>query len=231
MPKPRPKRTKGDFAEKTVAEPNRRQEPTQAMVLPNQRKRVPPEDKDPELMAGVLDMASEPFMSLLQKGQELGLDPKILKRMIERVRSRYQPVLGEMQEYSTQNLLSMLNDRIGRAMGYLDDYAMADASAKDLSIVIGILLEKHQLLSNRPTHIISVEERMSLNALVPELVREAQRRGMTIDLNAEDVIVTDGPVERQTRPRSGGHNLLPQDIARMRNEEATGEADAKRRTD
>ena len=229
MTKPRPKREKGDPTEHPVDV--KRQEPTQAVVRPNPRKIDNRLKREPELMAGVLDMASEPFMSVMQKGQELGLDPKILKRMIERVRSRYQPVLEEMQEHSTQSILGLLNDRIGRALGYLDDYALADASAKDLAIIVGILLEKHQLLQNRPTHIISVEERMALNELVPEIVREAQRRGMTIDLNAEDVIVTDGPVERQTRPRSGSGGLLPQDIGRMRNEQATGEADAKRRPD
>ena len=145
---------------------------------------------EPEATAAVIDTLAEPFKRLKQLGEELGLDPLVVTRMIQRVKSRYQPVLGELQEIKTSDLTRLLDDRAHRALQYLDDSTLAASSAKDLAIVIGIMLEKRQLLRGEPTQILSTEERMSLRDLMPELVREAKRRGLVIDLSAEDAIVT-----------------------------------------
>ena len=62
-----------------------------------------------------------------------------------------------MREFKKERVLELLGDRIERALSYLDDFAMSGASAKDLAIISGILIEKHQLLNDRPTGIMSHE--------------------------------------------------------------------------
>ena len=65
-------------------------------------------------------------------------------------------------------------------MTYIDDYVMADANYRDLCMGLGILVEKRQLLKGEPTQIISVDERKTLNQLLPPLIVEAQRRNVAI---------------------------------------------------
>ena len=48
-------------------------------------------------------------------------------------------------------------------------------------IFSGILIEKKQLLAGLPTSILSIEDRRSINQMLPLLLKEANRRGITID--------------------------------------------------
>ena len=59
---------------------------------------------------------------------------------------------------------------------------MSQASLKDLSIALGILIEKRELLNNRPTQIIDFTSRLQVQQLLPRMVQEAKRRGIEIDV-------------------------------------------------
>ena len=85
---------------------------------------------------------------------------------------------GSMEE---RLCLELLDTNIEKALLYLDDFVLAGASAKDLAIVTGILLDKRQVLKGEPTQRISIEERGKLEDLIPMLISEAKRRGMAID--------------------------------------------------
>ena len=62
----------------------------------------------------------------------------------------------------------------------LEAIRISQASAKDLGYIINILIEKHQLLNNRPTQIVDANTHQQLSALVPALVEEARRRGIPL---------------------------------------------------
>ena len=156
--------------------------------------------KEKELVT-VLDLTSDPFATLISAAQDAGLDPAVMARMLDRVKSKYQPVLGEMRTVKTQGILAKIEDRLDRALDYLDDLALAGASAKDLAIIVGILAEKRQLLRGEPTHIMSSTERMSVNELVPALLREAEKRGLTVQNDDKMIDITPASTERATRPR------------------------------
>lgn len=156
--------------------------------------------KEPDLVE-VLDLTSEPFSTLISAGQDCGLDPGQMSRLLSRVRAKYQPVLSELKTVKAGELVNLLEDRAYRALEYLDDFALAKSSAKDLAIVAGIMLEKRQLLKGEPTHILSTTERMSMSELVPLLVQEAEKRGLTL-LNEGDMVdITPAEPERAARPR------------------------------
>ena len=57
---------------------------------------------------------------------------------------------------------------------------MADANFRDLSMGVAQLIEKRQLLKGEPTQIVSVDERKTLNQLLPLLIQEAARRGVIV---------------------------------------------------
>ena len=176
---------------------------------------APIEDLTEEQLVDLIETDAEPFMNLRNAAKDVGLEPQLVERMIARVRAQYQPVLTEMKTVKTHELLDLLEDRAHRALSYLDDYALAKAGAKDLAIIAGIMMEKRALLRGEPTHIMGTAERESLNDLVPLLVAEAEKRGVTyhvMDAEGEEVTamtdVTPPSMERQARKRSGGRSKI-----------------------
>lgn len=156
----------------------------------------------PEQMAEAFDVVNTPFASLEAAAKKVGLPESVLKALKGRLRARFQPLNQELREQTTKGFLAQMEDRLDRALHYLDDYVLSAASAKDLAVVIGILTEKRQLLRGEPTQILSTEERQTLNVLIPVVIREAQRRGITIDMAEGEVRVLGG------RPLPG----LPKEI-------------------
>ena len=72
----------------------------------------------------------------------------------------------------------------------MDDVSMSQASLKDLAIATGILIEKRELLNGRPTQNIDFTSRMTVHHMLPRLMEEARRRGITVDGTAR---VVEGP--------------------------------------
>ena len=159
-----------------------------------------------ESLAEMMDLATEPLSNLAAAAKECGLSENVAKRLVARVRSQYQPMMSEMKAFKTSDITKKIEDKAMRALDWLDDYKMAQASAKDLAIIVGILLEKRQLMRGEPTHIFSTTERMSLNELVPMMVKEANRRGMELSHEGDMIDVTPGAYERNYRPRAGTSN-------------------------
>lgn len=157
---------------------------------------------DPDKVADTLiDINSPDFSGIESTAKRLGLPENIIRALKGRLRARLQPLGQALRENTTKGFLAQMEDRLDRALHYLDDYALSGATAKDLAVIIGILTEKRQLLRGEPTAILSSEERVTLNALIPVVVREAQRRGITIDMNSGEPIVTGG---RQLLPGAHG---------------------------
>ena len=180
---------------------------------------------DPDTVAQVMDLASEPLSNLTAAAEECGVPPAVMKRLVRRFNSEYQPMMSEMKAFKTSDITKKIEDKAMRALDWLDDYKMAQASAKDLAIIVGILLEKRQLMRGEPTHIFSTTERMSLNELVPMMVKEANRRGMELSHEGDMIDVTPGDYERNYRPRTGGAsgNLQKSLVAKRKAE--SGEPD------
>ena len=172
-----------------------------------------------ETIAGLIDWATEPYGTFIKAAEDLGLAPQVVKRMMERIKSKYQPVLGPLQDVKTKDLVALLEDRAHRALLYLDDQALAKASAKDLAIIAGITIEKRNLLRGEPTQILSVEERHTLNELIPLIVAEGERRNMTIDLTADEVQVI--PDTQRLKAR---HRLSHKDARKKASQERKKES-------
>ena len=64
---------------------------------------------------------------------------------------------------------------------FFDDKVMAEASARDIMLGIGVMIEKRNLLRGEPTAIISDHERKKLHELLPALIAESKRRGITVE--------------------------------------------------
>lgn len=140
---------------------------------------------DPEKTAEVIDLATDPYMRMADVARASKMPKPTVQALMNRIRNYYQPVVEELKRVKDGEILELLRDRTGRALGYLDDYSLSSASAKDLAITIGILIEKTQLLEGKPTQILSVEERRHINDLLPAVIQEAKRRGHIIDVSPD----------------------------------------------
>lgn len=145
------------------------------------------EVSDPKAAAAVIEQqAEDQFFVISEMAYKLGLKPDTVQALVDRLRTRYQPVVAEIRKVTTRDLLSLMDERMRMALEYMTDGKMAEAGIKDLAIMFGILTEKRALLRGEPTQIVGVKERQNLTELLPALLQEAQRRGMTVDLNPSE---------------------------------------------
>lgn len=170
-------------------------------------------------LAQVLEIDTEVMIPLRKTLEAAGLKGAVVERMLLRARSQYQPAHQELRRVKTKEFQELLDDRIYKALMYLDDYSLAASSAKDIAIIVGIFLEKRQLLRGEPTHILSIEERGQLNSLVPMLIKEASRRGLVFEDRGDIIDVTPGGGEPVKKSRLHGiENFQRRDANAKRDE-------------
>jgi len=141
------------------------------------------ENTNPERAAAIIDAVTEPegLQKLKEAYRECGLPDKINESLIRRLKIKYFGAVTETRALKTGEILDIINKKIHHASLYLDDKSLGEASARDLMLGMSALVEKRQLLRGEPTQIISDHERKKLHELLPDLVREAQRRGITVE--------------------------------------------------
>ena len=173
-------------------------------------KLTPPIEKnfDPKTVATVLDGAADPLATIEIIAKQAGLDKNVTRELILRLKAQYAPVAGALRRVKTSELQELLDDRAYKLLTYLDDNAMQIAASKGdikaLAVAIGVVLEKRQLLRGEPTQILNVEERMAMDKLIPAILREAARRGLSVEDRGPIIDITPEP-ERQARPRTASN--------------------------
>lgn len=90
--------------------------------------------------------------------------------------------MAPLVKATTKEILAKLDSITARVLDSIDDETIAKSGLRDRMIAAGVAIDKRQLLSGQPTQILSIDERKSLNALVPALLREAQRRGIAPEI-------------------------------------------------
>lgn len=148
------------------------------------------EEGKPEEAAEAIVAAEEPFTTLAQAAEQTGFPRKTLEAMMRRIKAQHQPLHEELKNLSTTDMVRQLDQKIGMTLGYIDDFVLSGASFRDLTIGLGILIEKKQLLSGEPTQILTIEERKNLTQLMPALFQEVSRRGITIDQTPDEPVRT-----------------------------------------
>jgi hypothetical protein len=141
--------------------------------------------KNTEGALDVIAAAMEPFEedryeAVRKAAKNAGFPPKMIAGLILRMKSRYEPVLEEGRRMTVDEMTKSLESKIRLTLGYLDEFNLSQASGKDLAYILGILVDRMQLLSNRPTQIVDVTTRQQLPVLMVDLVAEMQRRGIQV---------------------------------------------------
>lgn len=167
--KKRADKTMRDFKQKNVDNP-------EAGKLTNGRMA--------ELLAII---ATNPDEVVAKLAKDAGFSHHVTQNFIKRLRIQGGAFKEAVQKLNRRELVEKLDEKISLGLHFMDDFALAGMDGKDLAIMIGILIEKKQLLEGRPTQILSFEERKHLGELLPAYVKEAARRGITIDATAVEI--------------------------------------------
>lgn len=139
------------------------------------------EHSNPEVVAAVLDAGTEPLQKLKDAFKAAGLPVPASEALLKRIRHKYFGVTHAVKALKTNEIVGMIEEKLDMIRFYLDDKVMAEASARDLMLGAGVLIEKRNLLRGEPTQILSDKERKTIHELMPELLAEAKRRGLTVD--------------------------------------------------
>lgn len=147
------------------------------------------EFEKPEKTAALIDAATTPEADLKlgkirEALREAGLPPAASEALIRRLRTKFYGAFTAVKNLKTQEILDLLGQKIHLALTYMDDKVMGEASFRDLALGTTAMIEKRNLLKGEPTQIVSDYERKKLHELLPLLIAEGQRRGVTIDSTA-----------------------------------------------
>lgn len=140
--------------------------------------------KDPERFAAIVDAGTEPeakLESIAKVFRDYGLPPIASAALLRRIRNKYFGVVEATRSLKSGEIVDALNHKIDLALRYMDDKTMSEASFRDLALGTTAMIEKRQLLRGEPTQIVSDHERKKIHELVPALLAEAQRRGLTVE--------------------------------------------------
>lgn len=155
-------------------------------------------DLSPEEQANiVMGLANDPEGTMERIAKAEGMDWRVVRNFIKRLRTRATGTVEFARQLTARERIEKINERIDIALEFMDETAFAGADLKDIAIAFGILVEKRELLSGRPTQIFSFDERKQLKDLLGPALREAQRRGMVVDETA--VVISEEAVPRVHR--------------------------------
>lgn len=147
----------------------------------------------PEFTAAVIDSSTDPLTKVRDAMREAGLPIGTAEALLKRLRVKYYGAVTAVRNLKTQEILDLLGQKIHLALQYMDDKTMSEASFRDLALGTTAMIEKRQLLRGEPTQIVSDHERAKIHELVPALLAEAQRRGLTIEGTVTDKVVNPAP--------------------------------------
>lgn len=145
------------------------------------------EQTDSPEVADAIAISTDPLVAnFARAARECGLNKDLARRIKERLQKELLPVGMAVKEAKTSVLLNLTADRARRIIESVTQSDIDDASLRDKAVAFGILVEKRQLLSGEPTHLIGIQDRRHLGDLTKALMLEAQRRGITIDTSPID---------------------------------------------
>jgi hypothetical protein len=129
--------------------------------------------KDPRIPEHAVDDVNETM-------KKHGFPERFRMSSLRRLRVKHEGEETPVQAISDAELIKAYREKLHLIQSYIDDKTVSEASLRDLSIAMSAFTEKLQLLEGKPTQIISDLERKQLNELMPLLIAEAARRGVTI---------------------------------------------------
>ncbi len=137
----------------------------------------------------------EDFENFKAAGIKCGFDLDTMERLVARCQGEPLSAKGRVKLDDVE-LLAVIDDRLSRVLAYLDDHTLSKMDGRNLMVAAGILIDKRQLLGNKPTAITQYSDLRKLDEVIEDAMAELKRRGKLID-------VTPGTAEPVANPGNG----------------------------
>ncbi len=126
----------------------------------------------------------EDFEKFKAAGIKCGFDSDTMERLVARCQGGL-PSAKDRVKLDDVELLAVIDDRLAQVLEYLDPYALSKMDGRNLMVAAGILIDKRQLLSDKPTAITKYEDMRKLDDILEEVSAEVRRRGKLVDVTPE----------------------------------------------
>lgn len=126
-------------------------------------------------------MTADPTLSIADTAARTGLSKATISGIRRAMKRELLVPTLELRKLTQKHLQALVDDRLTTALESIDDRAIMVAPVKDRAYTADKLFNMRQLMRGEPTQIMTVDDRRTLNQLVPALIAEAQRRGITFD--------------------------------------------------
>ena len=141
---------------------------------------------NPDRAAHVIALGSDPSIENLQAAcEDEGLPASATRALITRMKRDYPGVTSEVKRIETDVLIRGFEGLAKRALDSITNDDLLNVNAYQRTLIAAIATDKRELLSGQPTERISIEDRRSLQDLLPMLIQDAERRGLMREINPE----------------------------------------------
>lgn len=140
-------------------------------------------------------MASDPAIKIAEVARRTGMSVATINGIRAQMSREFVAPMQELRKVTQGRLQALTDDRLDRVLEAVDDNAIRGAGLRDKAYAADRLFNMRQLMRGEPTSILSVDDRRTLNNLLPALLAEAQRRGVTLE-GEHSVVFDDGPASR-----------------------------------
>ena len=133
-------------------------------------------------VAGKLD--TEKF---LEVAAAAGVPSRIAGELARRVQANYEGLNAPVKPMSDKEFADATRLVAQKMLSHMDETTMMTTSMKDLVIAFGVMVDKAQLLGGKPTSIVDFNLKQKIEVMMPKMLAEARRRGITIEGEATHV--------------------------------------------
>lgn len=126
-----------------------------------------------------------------------GVPPRVVQALARRIMAGMGLMKVEAKKMALAEEIAKVQEIKEMILQFADPVAIAGTSLKDLSIAYGVFTDKALLLGGKPNVIVDFNQRRQLQQLLPEMLAEARRRGITIDSTAtivQEKVIAEDPV-------------------------------------
>ncbi len=117
----------------------------------------------------------------LEMAASAGIPPRIAQALGRRVEMQFGPIKSEIRKLTHAEQVTATTAAAQLVLAHIDEVSIAGMNAKDLAIAYGVLVDKALILGGKPTQIIDFNVRARIEVLMPQMLAEARRRGITVD--------------------------------------------------
>ena len=118
---------------------------------------------------------------------EVAREYNISKMRVSKIIKDGQPMAQTLRMVSTQGFIDKSGDIMDRILDSMSDEDIAKATLNQRAVTYGILAQNRLLMEGKATVIFGNDRREQVNDLAVQLMAEAKRRGVTIDVEATEV--------------------------------------------